>query len=59
MHQTVGNVLRTLLLGQPPQQITGARAKEFIDEALAITNARNMRWNTLHVGKQPREFSLQ
>jgi transposase InsO family protein len=37
MHQTVGNVLRTLLHGQPPQQITGARAKEFIDEALSIT----------------------
>jgi len=37
MHQTVGNVLRTLLHGQPPQQITGARAKDFIDEALAIT----------------------
>ncbi len=37
MHQTVGNVLRTLLHGQPPQQIMGARAKNFIDEALAIT----------------------
>ena len=37
MHQRVGNVLRTLLHGQPPQQITGARAKDFIDEALAIT----------------------
>ena len=36
MHQTVGNVLRTLLHGQPPQQMTGARAKDFIDEALAI-----------------------
>ncbi len=37
MHQTVGNVLRTLLHGQPPQQITGACAKDFIDEALSIT----------------------
>ncbi len=37
MHQTVGNVLRTLLHGQPPQHVTGARAKEFIDEALSIT----------------------
>jgi hypothetical protein len=37
MHQTVGNVLRTLLHGQPPQHITGASAKEFIDEALSIT----------------------
>jgi hypothetical protein len=37
MHQSVGNVLRTLLHGQPPQQLTGARAKDFIDKALAIT----------------------
>jgi hypothetical protein len=37
MHQTVGNVLRTLLHGQPPQRIRGARAKDFIDEALSIT----------------------
>ncbi len=37
MHQTVGNVLRKLLHGQPPQQITGAHAKDFIDEALSIT----------------------
>jgi hypothetical protein len=37
MHQSVGNVLTTLLHGQLPQQITGARAKDFIDEALSIT----------------------
>jgi hypothetical protein len=37
MHQTVGNVLRTLLHGQPPQHVTGTRAKEFIDKALSIT----------------------
>ncbi len=37
MHQTVGNVLRTLLHGQPPQQIMGACANDFIDKALAIT----------------------
>jgi hypothetical protein len=37
MHQTVGNVLRTLLHGQPQQHVTGARAKEFIEEALSIT----------------------
>jgi hypothetical protein len=36
MHQTVGNALRTLLHGQPPQHATGARAKKFIDEALSI-----------------------
>ncbi len=35
MHQTVGNVLRTLLHGEPPQNI--ASAKEYIDEALSIT----------------------
>jgi hypothetical protein len=34
MHQTVGNVLRTLLHGEPPQNITDA--KEFVDEALSI-----------------------
>jgi hypothetical protein len=34
MHQTVGNVLRTLLHGEPPQNI--ANAKEFVDEALFI-----------------------
>ena len=30
MHQTVGNVLRTLLHGQPPQQLTGTSAKDFM-----------------------------
>jgi hypothetical protein len=34
MHQTVGNVLRKLLHGVPPQNI--ATAKEFVDEALSI-----------------------
>jgi hypothetical protein len=34
MHQTVGNVLRTLLHGESPQNI--ADAKEFVDEALSI-----------------------
>ena len=34
MHQTVGNVLRTLLHGEPPQNI--ATAKDFVDEALSI-----------------------
>jgi len=34
MHQIVGNVLRTLLHGRPPQNIT--TAKEFVDEALSI-----------------------
>jgi len=34
MHQTVGNVLRTLLHGEPPQNI--ANAKDYIDEALSI-----------------------
>ncbi len=40
--QTVGNIFRTLLHGQPPQQITGARAKDFINEALAITSMQFM-----------------
>jgi hypothetical protein len=37
MHQTVGDVLRTLLHGRPPQHVTGSRTKDFIDEALSIT----------------------
>jgi len=34
MHQTVGNVLRTLLYSEPPQNIKNA--KEYVDEALSI-----------------------
>ena len=34
MHQTVGNVLQTLLHGEPLQDV--ARAKDFIDKALLI-----------------------
>jgi hypothetical protein len=34
MHQTVGNVLRTLLHGNPPQNI--AIAEKYVDEALSI-----------------------
>ena len=34
MHQTVGNVLRTLLHRESPQNI--ASAKEYVDEALSI-----------------------
>jgi hypothetical protein len=34
MHQTVGNVLRTLFHGEPLQNVT--TAKEFVDEALSI-----------------------
>ena len=34
MHQTVGNILRTLLHGEPPQNIADARA--YVDEALSI-----------------------
>ena len=31
---TVGNILRTLLHGEPPRDVT--KAKDFIDEALSI-----------------------
>ncbi len=34
MHQTVRNVLRTFLHGEPPQNI--ANAKDYVDEALSI-----------------------
>ncbi len=35
MHLTVGNVLRTLLHGNPPTHI--ANAKQYVDEALSIS----------------------
>ncbi len=35
MHQTLGNILRNLLHGEPPQDVT--KAKDFIDEALSST----------------------
>jgi hypothetical protein len=35
MHQTVENILRTLLHGELPKTFT--KAKDFIDEALSIT----------------------
>ena len=35
MHQTVGNVLRTYLYSNPPQNMT--QAKDIIDQALATT----------------------
>jgi len=38
MHQTVGNVLRTLLHGEPPQNIKNA--KEYVDEALSIAMSK-------------------
>jgi hypothetical protein len=34
MHQTVGNILQTLLHCEPPRDVT--KAKDFIDEALSI-----------------------
>jgi len=36
MHQTVGNVLRTLLHGEPPKNTTKAKDCIDIDEALSI-----------------------
>ncbi len=42
MHQTVGNILRTLLHGEPPQDVT--RAKDFIDEALSIAMHAPCAW---------------
>jgi hypothetical protein len=34
MHQTIGNILRTLLHGEPPPDM--ASTKEYVDEALSI-----------------------
>ncbi len=42
MHQTVGNVLQTLLHSEPLQDVT--KAKDFIDEALSIAT-HTMRTN--------------
>ena len=41
MYQTVGNVLRTLLHGEPPQNI--ANAKDYVDEALSCGNNGDVR----------------
>jgi hypothetical protein len=46
MHQTVGNVLRILLHGEPPQNI--ANATEFVDEALSIAMHAMRAGNTQH-----------
>ncbi len=41
MHQIVGNVLRTILHGNPPQNI--ANAAQYVDKALSITMHHAMR----------------
>jgi hypothetical protein len=42
MHQTVGNILGTLLHNEPPKDVT--KAKDFIDKALSIAT------HTMHTG---------
>jgi len=49
MHQTVGNVLRTLLYGEPPKNI--AKAKDYVDEALSIAMHANESRSTFDYGK--------
>ena len=51
MHQTVGNVLRTLLHGEPPRNINNAN--EYVDEALSI--AMHVMRATMHstLGSSP------
>ncbi len=57
MHQTIGNVLRTLLHGEPPKST--AKAKYYIDEALSIAmHACNESRSTFNHGKQPRKPSF-
>jgi transposase InsO family protein len=48
MHQTVGNVLRTLLHSEPPQNIT--TAKEFVDDALVVVN-RNFKVHVMGLSR--------
>jgi hypothetical protein len=52
MPQTVGNILQTLLYGEPPRDIT--KAKDFINEALSIA-MHAMRTGVLHtmLGRSP------
>jgi hypothetical protein len=59
MHQTVGNVLWTLLHGQPPQTDNRRTRKRFHRQSISNCNARDTHGNTLNAGKQPREFGLQ
>ncbi len=56
MHQRVGNVLRTLLHGEPPQDM--ANAKECIDEALSI--AMHAMRAAIHstLGRSPRSLTF-
>ncbi len=56
MHQTVGNVLRTLLHGEPPQDM--ANAKEYINEALSI--AMHAMRAAIHstLGSSPRSLTF-
>ena len=51
MHHTVGNVLRTLIHGEPPRNINNA--KEYVDEALSI--AMHVMRTTMHstLGSSP------
>ena len=51
MHQTVGNILRAMLHGNPPQNVT--KANELIDEALST--AQHTMWTTVHtkLGSSP------
>jgi hypothetical protein len=56
MHQTVGNVLRTLLHGEPPPDM--ASAKEYINEALSI--AMHAMRAAIHsaLGSSPRSLTF-
>ena len=45
MHQTVGNVLRTLLHGEPPQNIKNAKEEHLINENLMSENQKRRRYN--------------
>ena len=51
MHQSVGNILRTLLHGNPPENVS--KAHELIDEALSI--AQNAMQTNVHttLGSSP------
>jgi hypothetical protein len=54
MHQTVGNILQTVLHGQPPQDIT--KAKDLIKEALSI--ALHVMCTSIHTTLESSPVSL-
>ena len=52
MHQTVGNILRTLLNGDPPKNVS--QANKMVDEALSIAQHAMRSGDHTMLGSSPR-----